>query len=349
MKRFITRLTAFLVALSVCLLGAAFAENAEINERVSFLLLCNEGMNNDGDNVQNTLMLVSFDPVTAKIHLLMFTWDTFINLEGYDIPQLLDQPYRVTGPEGTLKAFNENFNQNIDLFLSVNYLNLANLIDSYGGVDVDITRAERNALNGMVATKKNNIQTMADMGLIEQLMVEALVREYYLDGWGEQTHLNGLQAVAFGWLQYDSIYNCCLREGKVIADLFDSVSNLINNQVVFYSSLSVKPESVDDRRIINLDDPTDEDIEFLYRMVSPIFDKTYHNLEKDDIIRISLTLGRAAYLASRQGINVFENVVVDILPLEAHDPYDIIAGVEGHIVDFEANAAAISEFLYGED
>ena len=54
-------------------------------------------------------------------------------------------------------------------------------------------------------------------------------------------------------------------------------------------------------------------------------------------------------MASKQGVNVFQNVVVDILPLEANNPYDKIAGTEGHIVDYEANAAAITEFLYGED
>lgn len=347
MKRFIIRFIA--LALSLCLLGVGFAESAKENERVCFLLMCNEGMSNKGDNVQNTMMVVSFDAETAKIRLLMFTWDTFINVEGYDIPQLIDQPYRVNGPEGTMKAFNENFNQNIDRFLSINYLNLANLIDTYGGVDVDITRAERNALNAMVSTKKDSIQKMADMGAIEQILVEALVREYYLDGWGEQTHLNGLQAVGFGWLQYDSVYNCCLREVKVISDLFDSVGSAINNQVIFYTNQDGVPNATDNRKVINLDAPTAEDVEFLYKLVSPIFDKSYNNLEKEEIIQISLTFGRAAYMASKQGVNVFQNVVVDILPLEANNPYDKIAGTEGHIVDYEANAAAITEFLYGED
>ena len=349
MKRFITRLTALVLALSLCLLSAAFAEGAETNDRVCFLLMCNEGMSNDGDNVQNTMMVVSFDPQTGKIRLLMLTWDTFINLEGYDIPQLLDQPYRVNGPEGTLKAVNDNFNQNIERFLSINYLNLANLIDTYGGVEVDITRAERNALNGMVSSKKNSIQRMAEMGIIEQILVEALVREYYLDNWGAETHLNGLQAVGFGWLQYDSVYNCCMREVAVISDLFDSVGGTINNQIVFYTSDTTKPESMDGRRLINLDDPTDEDKEFLYTMVSPIFDKSYNNLDEEEIIQISLTLSRAAYLASRQGINIFENVEVCVLPLEVNDPYDKIAGTEGHIVDYEANAAAMRDFLYGAD
>lgn len=337
------------LVLALCLLFTVTVRaEEEDNGRLSFLLLCNEGMRNDGDNVQSTIMAVSFDPELGTVRLLMFTWDTFIQMEGYDIPQLIDQPYRVSGPEGTLKAFNENFHQQIGHFLSINYLNLANLIDDYGGVDADITRAERNALNGMVASKKENIQKMAEVGMLSQMVVEELTKDYYLQSWGEDTHLNGLQAVGFGWLQYDSVYNCCLREGQVISDLFGSVSDLINSRALFYTDETEPPDFGDDRRVINLDQPTEEDVEFLYELVRPIFDKSYHNLEKEDILTISLTLGRAAYLASRQGINVFRSVICDILPLEVHEPYEVIAGREGHVVDYEANALAIDDFLYGE-
>lgn len=346
MKRFAKGM-ALLMVLCLLMTGAAFAED-EKNGRISFLLLCNEGMRNDGDNVQSTIMAVSFDPELGTTKLLMFTWDTFIQMEGYDIPQIIDQPYRVTGPEGTLKAFNENFDQDIDRFLSINYLNLANLIDDYGGVEVNITRAERNALNGMVASKKENIEEMAEIGMISQMVAEQLVKDYYLQSWGDDTHLNGLQSVAFGWLQYDSVYNCCMREGQVISDLFGSVGDVINSQAVFYTNDTEAPNYGDSRRVINLDAPTEEDLEFLYEMVRPIFDKSYHNLEKDEILSISLTLGKAAYLAARQGTDVFKSVECDILPLEVHEPYAVIAGREGHVVDYEANAAAIKAFLYGD-
>lgn len=345
MKRFV-RLIA-IAALTCLLLTCAHAETVN-TDRLSFLLVCNEGLRNEGENVGNTVMACSFEPETGEIKLLMFTWDTFVQMAGYDIPQLLDQPYRVVGPEGTLKTFNENFNQNIDNFLSLNYLNLANLIDSFGGVEVNMTRAERNALNGMVDSKKKNIKTMADIGVLEQMVVEGLVEEYHLDAWGENTHLNGLQAVAFGWLQYDSVYNCCMREGQVISNLFKSVSNTINNQTVFYTNDTPKPDPEDKRRAINLDEPSEDDLDYLYKCVQPIFDKSYNNLEKDEIMRITLTLGRAAYLASMQGVDVFGGVVCGILPLEVLEPYEVIAGREGHVVDFEANAAAITEFLYGE-
>ena len=343
MKRLCLTIVSLLLVL--CLLtGSACAEQ---DNRLTFLLMCNEGMTNDGGNVQNTMMLVTFDSDTGSIRLLSFTWDSFVDVEGFDVPQTIDQPYRTDGPEGTLKTLNANFGLNLDKYISLNYLNLASLIDAFGGVEVDITRAERNALNGMVASKKKQIQTMADLGQLEQMLLELLVKEYYLDEWGSDVHLNGLQAVGFGWLQYDSVYNCCLRELSVIGNLFSKLGSVLNHQVTFMTDETGEPEYKADR-LINLDHPTDEDVEYLMKLLTPIFEKSANNLTEEQIKTISLTLARASFNSAREGADVFDNVQIKILPLEALEEYDMIAGRYGHLVDKEANAKAINDFLYGE-
>lgn len=343
MKRFCLTIVSLLLALCLLTSGAC----AEQDNRLTFLLMCNEGMTNDGGNVQNTMMLVTFDSDTGSIRLLSFTWDSFVDVEGFDVPQTIDQPYRTDGPEGTLKTLNQNFNLDLDKYISLNYLNLASLIDAFGGVEVDITRAERNALNGMVASKKKQIQTMADLGQLEQKLLELLVKEYYLDEWGTDVQLNGLQAVGFGWLQYDSVYNCCLRELSVIGNLFSKLGSALNRQVTFMTDETGEPEYKTDR-LINLDHPTDEDVTYLMKLLEPIFEKSANNLTKDQIETISLTLARASFNSAREGADVFDNVQVKVLPLEALEEYDMIAGRYGHLVDKEANAKAINDFLYGE-
>ena len=328
----------------------ALAEDAtdKSDDWVTFFLLCNEGMTNEGGNVGNTMMIVGMNPATGKIRLMMFTWDTFVQYQGYDIPQLIGMPYRNNGPEGTMEVFNQNFDMNIERFMSLNYLNLASLIDDYGGVNVDISRAERNALNGMVSSKKWSIQKQADSGLLTQALVELLAQEYYLEDFGPDTHLNGLQAVGFGWLQYDSVYNCCLRDAKVNSNLFSSIANTISDHVVFYENDADYPEGINGRRVVNLDDITDEDVDFLMELVAPIFEKSYNNLTREDIIGISTTLARVAYEASRQGVNIFDSVETAIFPLEATKPYDIVAGTQGHLVDYVANSEAMKAFLFAD-
>lgn len=317
---------------------------------VDFILVCNEGMNNAGGNAGNTMMVVSLDPNTGKIRLLMITWDTFVNYPGYDLPQKIDMPYRNNGPEETMKVFNANFNMDIKLFMSLNYLNLASMIDAYGGLTVDISRAERNALNAMVASKKENITAQADLGLLSPLIVDILAEQYYLAEYGPDTKLNGLQAVGFGWLQYDSVYNCCLREVKVIASLFKSVGKSIREKAVLYTDEYGQPEHLNGRRAINLDHLTDEDYKFFRSEMSSIFQMAYHNLTEDDIHAISLALARASYEGSRQGVDIFDDLLsYKVLPLEAQNAYDTIAGTKGHIIDYEANIHAIKEFLFSED
>ncbi len=316
---------------------------------IDFFLICNEGMSNTGGNSGNTMMIVSMNPNTGKIRLATFTWDTFVHYEGYDVPQKIDMPYRNNGPEETMKVFNDNFHLGINLFMSLNYLNLASLIDAYGGVNIDVSRAERNALNSMVASKKENITAQASLGFVSQMMLEQLADDYYLDEYGPGTHLNGLQAVGFGWLQYDSVYNCCERDVKVISNLFYQVGKTISEKVVLYTNESGAPENPDGRRMINLDNMTNDDAAFLRSEMSPIFMMAYHNLSEEEIHDISLALLRSGYLASRQGVGIFDNLQHKVFPLEAKNEYETVAGTKGHLVDYAANELAMKSFLFNDE
>ena len=318
---------------------------------INFLLICNEGMNNNGGNAGNTISVVAMNPKIGKIRLMFFTWDTFVDYEGYDVPQRIDMPYRNNGPEEVMKVFDDNFNFDINLYMSLNYLNLASLIDAYGGVEVDISRAERNALNGMVASKSRSLRDQVATGLLSQAIVDMLAEEYYLNEFGPNTHLNGLQAVGYGWLQYDSVYNCCIRDAKVVSDLFQSVFETLSDRVAFYTSEDDKPENPSGKRLININDITEDDYNYLRKEVAPIFEMSYNNLSEENIHDLTLALTNVAYAATRQGVDIFDRDHLDtlVLPLEAKQPYDIVAGTKGHIIDKEANIQAMKDFLYKEE
>ena len=336
------------ILLILCLLPVFAPAEGEVQNKdwITFLLICNEGMNNEKGNAGNTLMVAAMNPVAGKIRLMMFTWDTFVDYNGYDVPQKLDMPYRNNGPEEAVKVFNDNFGLDIQYYMSLNYLNLASLIDEYGGITVDISRAERNALNGMVASKKVRLQEEVAAGMLGQMVIDMLAKEYYLNDFGPDTHLNGLQAVGYGWLQYDSVYNCCERDAEVVAALFHSVGNFMSQHVAFYTKETGSPEDADGRRAIDLDDFTEEDYIYLRQLIRPIFEMSSNNLEEDEIRSITLSLARVAYQANREGVDILDYLHTTVLPLEATQPYDLVAGTKGHLVDKEANIAAIREFLY---
>ncbi len=332
--------------------AAAAAEAQALSAKsdwVTFLLLCNEGMNNTGSNVGNTLMAVSMNPDTGKIRLMMLTWDTFVNYDGYDIPQIIDMAYRNGGPEEAVKIFDDNFNAHIDRFMSLNFLNLATLIDDYGGVKVDVTRAERNALNGMVASKKRELQSKAGENMVSQHVLDMMEKEYHLTEFGPETKLNGLQAVGFGWLQYDSVYNCCEREIDVVAALFKKISEDISEEAVFYTDKTWEPDTTESRRAINLDHVTEDDRTFLMEFLSPIIQTSFNNMSKEEFMDMALAFARSAYMASREGVDIFDNIEHSVFPLEAKQPYDIVAGTEGHLIDYQQNSTEMKNFLYGTE
>ena len=332
--------------------AAAAAEAAALDKNskwVTFLLLCNEGMNNTGGDVGNTLMAVSLNADTGIIRLMMITWDTFVKYEGYDVPQVIDMAYRNGGPEEAVKVFDDNFDMHLDRFMSLNFLNLATLIDTYGGVNVDVSRAERNALNGMVASKTRDLQSRAGQNILSQYFLDKMEGEYHLNEFGPDTHLNGLQAVGYGWLQYDSVYNCCEREIEVVAALFQKISMDIHKQTAFYTDQTGSPDAEENRRTINLDNITEDDREFLTQFLSPIIQTSYNNLTKEEFMDMAIALARSAYMASREGVDIFENMDHTVFPLEVNNPYDNVAGTEGHLVDYNKNGIEMKMFLYKTD
>ena len=50
-----------------------------------------------------------------------------------------------------------------------------------------------------------------------------------------------------------------------------------------------------------------------------------------------------------EGADILDSIHTTVLPLEATKDYDIVAGTQGHLVDKEANIAAIKEFLFSDD
>ena len=348
MKKIIAILLALCVLPILAIAETADTESAVDNDWVTFLLICNEGMNNDKGNAGNTLMVAAMNPTKGQIRLMMFTWDTFIDYPGYDVPQKLDMPYRNNGPEEAMNVFNHNFGLNIDHYLSLNYLNLASLIDEYGGITTDITPAERDALNGMVGSKKIRLQEEVAAGQLSQTVIDMLAQEYYLNDFGPKTKLNGLQAVGYGWLQYDSVYNCCERDARVVSGLFHSTANFMTDKIALYTDATGKPEDTFGRRAINIDNMPDEDYTFIRELIAPIFEMSDNNMEEDEIKSITLSLARIAFQAEREGTDIMDLLRTTVLPLEATKPYDMVAGQQGHLVDKEKNIEAIKEFLYSD-
>ena len=339
------KVSVLLLSLLVLSAGMVLAEEWQPDDWIEFMLICNEGMLNDGGNVGNTIMILSMNPRMGIIKELVFQWDVFIEYPGYETPQLLDQPFRVNGPEESVLLFNQNFGLNMTSFLSLNFLNLSSIIDKYGGVMIDITRAERNALNGMVAAKLEHALSTLGEGLMHDNLYTTLLDEYYLLDYGPETHLSGIQAVGYGWLQYDSVANCAMRELEVVAQLFFQMKEHVYDRVWFGSEGDVPGEDAERKRIIYVDNITESDRQFLLQMSAPVFDNAYHNLTDEQIWGITETL----LIATHETSAAYDYVQLCILPIEGENERERIGSANGIVIDYEANKEALDRFLRDPD
>jgi len=347
----LSRLICVMLMLALIPAFCAQAESADGGdaEWFTFFLMCNEGNINERGDVGNTIMVFSVNPVEGRIKQAIIRWDVFYEDPDTSELQLFDQPFREGGVEKAMETFNRLFDQNISSYLSINYLNLAYLLDEYGGVYVDLSRAERNAINGLLDDKVHHLETqMMDLGL-DATSFQELVEAYYLNEYGPNTHLNGIQAVAYGWLQYDSVEECCLREVDVISQFFFQVSKFVLDRTFIYTGETIASlESADPLlRPVNLDALTEEDRQYLYDMAAPIFTRAYSNLSEDEVVDWLVAILRTMHNGSLSGKAPFDVVEFRMIPESNTHPYEqIVDGTRGLVIDYEQNAQILDDFLF---
>lgn len=108
----------------------------------------------------DAMIVVSVDTIHNKIKFISFERDTYIAVEGYGHTKLT-HAYAYGGHSLAMKTLNQNFDLDIRDFVSVNFSQLANIIDYIGGVVVNVTEAERQTLNKN-GKEQNNLGIKTD-------------------------------------------------------------------------------------------------------------------------------------------------------------------------------------------
>lgn len=98
---------------------------------------------------------VNFD--TNEIKLTSFMRDMLVDIEGRGKDKL-NHAYSYGGPELAIKTLNQNFDLNIEDYVSVDFLMLEDIIDIIGGVTIDVKQNEVPLINQYMfeIAKKNN-------------------------------------------------------------------------------------------------------------------------------------------------------------------------------------------------
>lgn len=163
------------------------------------------------------MMLVSIDMNTSKIKLTSFMRDTYVQIPGYG-GNKLNSAFALGGPELATSAIANTYGIKIDNYAATNFTTFKNIINSLGGVTVNITADEAGYINWQLS---NNGQT--SVGLVPSS--------------GGNVTLNGQQAL---WLCRDRGGNGfsgddfvrTSRQRRVIKSLISSYQSYSPTQVL---------------------------------------------------------------------------------------------------------------------
>lgn len=101
---------------------------------------------NSFEGRSDTIMIASINKSAHTVKLVSIMRDSYVPIDGHK-SQKITHAYMFGGAQLAIKTINKNFGLNITDYATINFFKLASMIDSLGGIDVEITEKERDYLN----------------------------------------------------------------------------------------------------------------------------------------------------------------------------------------------------------
>ena len=171
----------------------------------------------------DTMIICSINTETSEVKLTSLMRDMaveFDDLGANNGTYRLNAANYFGGPELTMKTINELLGLNIEKYVIVNFTGFTQICEALGGIEMDITEAEKEQINLNVW---NQLQIAYENGWDESNLTDA---NGYLgpNDYGENIHLNGRQALAYARIRkIDSDWERTNRQRKVLVAMMDKM------------------------------------------------------------------------------------------------------------------------------
>ena len=143
MKKFVGIVALIALLATLLLPAAAMAEGDWEN----ILFLGCDSRTESGFERSDSMIIVSFNRETNQVKLTSIMRDTWVNFPGRSNPNKINAATVFGGPELAMATVNANFGTDIEKYVQINLRHMAQVIDLFGGVDVDVTEGERKQVN----------------------------------------------------------------------------------------------------------------------------------------------------------------------------------------------------------
>lgn len=204
------KMLALILVVGIAMCGCAFAEDGG-DEWWNILLLGTDNRyEQEGYSRTDSMIILSVNMETYEAKLTSLMRDTWVKIPGHGSSKL-NAASVYGGPELTIETINQNFGSDIEDYVLINITGLADVIDVLGGIEIDVTEAERKAIN---------------KGLFDLSSRSGMEK---LEKSGENVLLNGNQAVAYSRIRMiDSDYRRTERQRDVLVTLAKKLQDELN-------------------------------------------------------------------------------------------------------------------------
>ncbi len=141
------------------------------------------GIDDSGNS--DSIMIISLYNRHNKVMLISILRDSIVKVQptGEDAYYTkINEAYSAGGPTLAIKTLNQNFGLNVTDYASIEFEGMVKIIDAVGGIDMTVTPAEEEEINGLIASTPELSGPL-------------------LNSSGE-VHLNGNQAVAYSRIRH---------------------------------------------------------------------------------------------------------------------------------------------------
>jgi len=156
----------------------------------------------------DTMMLLSIDTNNKQLKLTSFLRDTYIEIPGYKWRKL-NAAQSKGGTQLLVDTLEYNYKIDIDNYMLVNFDMFITIIDSLGGIDVEVTEKEAKYINS-----KDHMTSVEASAFPEDIQS------------GPSVHLTGAQALWYSRIRYlDSDFMRTQRQRKVITAIVNKAKS----------------------------------------------------------------------------------------------------------------------------
>ncbi len=183
-----------------------------IPDQYQVLLIGSDRRDNSWNGNSDVMILASLNRSKKTISFISFMRDTGVNIPNVGYGKL-NWAFAKGGAALLESTLESNFQISIDNYIATDFVSMADIIDLFGGVDLDITDAEIPVIN-------NYINEMANLRGFDPA-------EYQLTTAGN-LHLNGLQTVGYMRDRYvgSSDFQRTERQRIVLQKLLEKLKNM---------------------------------------------------------------------------------------------------------------------------